>query len=400
MGRLVSIVPALACLLSLNVTAAPPRPGDPAPPLGLTRLLQAPEGQEATLESLRGRVVVLEFWYTTCMPCVSTGLPHMNRLAEAFAGRPVTFISITYESESVVGRFTERIPIRTWIGLDENRAAFKAYDVDLAPTTFIIGKDGRVVASAYPTEVTEGVLNHVLAGEPSGIDTDKSARFEAERLRADEREPEVSIAVRVLSAKPSNSELAAPISTDSLGFECFGTTVAFTLSQLTHIPERRVEDSSLADGRWLKIEARVPRAPGEAFKEADRRRRDLVVAAMEQALHLKISLVRRPTQALVVRPGPDWRTKVRPPSVRPSLMNTDGRFVGMAVPLGAVCIALSDHLDIPVVAELPADGKFDIEFSWTPGDTEDLKRAVCEQVGLELSLETREIEYVVVTKSP
>jgi len=38
--------------------------GEPAPPLRLAEILQAPEGADATWEKLRGKVVVLDFWAT------------------------------------------------------------------------------------------------------------------------------------------------------------------------------------------------------------------------------------------------------------------------------------------------------------------------------------------------
>lgn len=68
--------------------------GGPAPELELLKLLQAPEGIKIDSNSLKGKVVVLEFWATWCAPCI-VAMPHLNELADKFKDRPVRFISIT-----------------------------------------------------------------------------------------------------------------------------------------------------------------------------------------------------------------------------------------------------------------------------------------------------------------
>ena len=47
------------------------------------------------LDSLKGKVVVLEFWTTWCGPCVAA-IPHLNELSEKYADKPVQFIAISF----------------------------------------------------------------------------------------------------------------------------------------------------------------------------------------------------------------------------------------------------------------------------------------------------------------
>src|SRR5215475_12511717 len=72
------------------------RLGDPAPPLNLAEVLQAPKDANTTWESLRGKVVVLDFWATWCGPCVAS-IPHWNELSQKFRDQPVVFLAISDE---------------------------------------------------------------------------------------------------------------------------------------------------------------------------------------------------------------------------------------------------------------------------------------------------------------
>src|ERR1700744_6269930 len=78
------------CLVVFSLQASSnggPKIGDAPPLLGATDLLQAPPGATFDATSLRGTVVVLEFWATWCGPCVAA-IPHLNELADQFKDKP------------------------------------------------------------------------------------------------------------------------------------------------------------------------------------------------------------------------------------------------------------------------------------------------------------------------
>src|SRR5271156_1919427 len=81
-----------------------PAKGTPAPPLTTIKLLQAPTGARTDWNSLRGKVVVLEFWAPWCAPCIAS-LPHLNQLVEALDPARFQFISIDDEDPKVVQTF-------------------------------------------------------------------------------------------------------------------------------------------------------------------------------------------------------------------------------------------------------------------------------------------------------
>ena len=139
--------------------------GGPAPQLALSGLLNAPVRELKSLEELKDKVVVLEFWATWCEPCVES-IPHLNALAEKFRDKPVVFIAVTDETSADVSEFMKRTPVKSWVAPDAPASAFRSYRVFGLPHTVLIGRDLKVAAVTYPTQVTEAVINDMLDGRP------------------------------------------------------------------------------------------------------------------------------------------------------------------------------------------------------------------------------------------
>lgn len=154
---------AFAALLSAPALAEPAI-GERSPELGIEELLNAPEGAEATLDALKGKFVVLEFWATWCGPCVGA-IPHLNGLHEAYKDRFV-FVSVTDEDRATVEDFQEDKPvIANWIGIDADRSLFEAYGVRGIPRTVVLDHNGRVVFKGGPHQLTPEQLDAFLDGE-------------------------------------------------------------------------------------------------------------------------------------------------------------------------------------------------------------------------------------------
>ena len=141
------------------------KPKLPAPDASIGTLLQAPHASIASLKEFRGEVVVLEFWATWCGPCVEL-LPHMNKMVEAFAGRPVRFISVTDETREPVEAFLKTHPMKAWIGLDPEGAVFKAFGVTSRPEVFVIDPYGRIWIKIHPSFLYKSDIEAALSAPP------------------------------------------------------------------------------------------------------------------------------------------------------------------------------------------------------------------------------------------
>ena len=155
----------------VRATEAPPelpKVGEPAPALSFANLLQAPVGTKVDWASLRGKVIVLEFWATWCGPCIQW-LQHLNKIEEKFHDKPIVFISITDEDELIVTRFLKKNTMRGWIGLDLDRSVNRSYGIRLLPTTVIVGPDGNLAGWTHPSALVDNpeMLLEVLAGKES-----------------------------------------------------------------------------------------------------------------------------------------------------------------------------------------------------------------------------------------
>jgi thiol-disulfide isomerase/thioredoxin len=112
----------------------------PVPPLKLVDL----NGQQWQLESLRGKVVLLNFWASWCAPCVDE-LPALNELAASpAAGSDLVVLGVNYkESADTIARFSQAHPFRYPILRDKSGDAFKAWTNGVMPTTVLIDRTGR-----------------------------------------------------------------------------------------------------------------------------------------------------------------------------------------------------------------------------------------------------------------
>jgi thiol-disulfide isomerase/thioredoxin len=122
----------------------PVRSGQQAPGFTLPRA----DGQpgQVSLASLRGRVVVLDFWATWCPPCKAM-MPTLEALNTEWKDRGVTFVGVNSDGgiapEDLRAFLTEH-GVSYAVVADDEGVANRLYKVRALPTMFIVGKDGHL----------------------------------------------------------------------------------------------------------------------------------------------------------------------------------------------------------------------------------------------------------------
>ncbi len=167
-----------AILVSASISVAgrwdglrPRVAGDAAPSFVLPEITDGGRlGRPLSLGSLRGRVVVVDFWATWCTPC-RTSMPRLESIASAFPKSDVALLSINIE-----GR--------------EKTAAAKAMAQELNPSAVVLSDGGRVADLYSVTTIPhllvidrEGRIAWVHRGGLSGR-TGAELAEEIERLRS------------------------------------------------------------------------------------------------------------------------------------------------------------------------------------------------------------------------
>jgi thiol-disulfide isomerase/thioredoxin len=108
------------------------------------------EGREHDLAGLRGKVVLINFWATWCPPC-RREMPSMERLSQALKGEPFAVLAVDVgEDADTIESFTSQleIPPTFPILLDTRGRSLRAWNIAGLPTTFLVDRQGNIVASA------------------------------------------------------------------------------------------------------------------------------------------------------------------------------------------------------------------------------------------------------------
>ncbi len=102
---------------------------------------------EVSLEQLSGKVVYLDFWASWCEPCRKS-FPWMNELHNQFSDSGLVVIAVNVDRDrDKADKFLEKNPADFMIGFDSGGTLAKAYDVKGMPSTYIIDRQGQLVAS-------------------------------------------------------------------------------------------------------------------------------------------------------------------------------------------------------------------------------------------------------------
>ncbi|MCQ9615575.1 TlpA family protein disulfide reductase [Paenalcaligenes niemegkensis] len=127
------------------------------------------DGDDITLQSLKGNVVFLKFWATDCTTCVAQ-MPDTAQYHTDYADKGLSVIAVAMKHDPVnyVRNFTESRQLPFTVALDSDGSVAKAFDdVRLTPTAFLIDRQGHIVrryVGNYDKQTFINTLEKALAG--------------------------------------------------------------------------------------------------------------------------------------------------------------------------------------------------------------------------------------------
>ena len=112
------------------------------------------DGDTSSLSQYRGQVVLLNFWATWCPPCVHE-MPSMERIYQDLRARGFVVLGVSVDvdpgepdaqgrSQGIVREYVDRLGVTFPILLDPNGTVEDVFNVSGLPTTYVIGRDGRI----------------------------------------------------------------------------------------------------------------------------------------------------------------------------------------------------------------------------------------------------------------
>jgi peroxiredoxin len=105
------------------------------------------KGADWSLQNLRGKVVLVNFWATWCPPCRKE-MPDMEALYQRFGPRGLVILGISDEEAPTVQKFLAEQKYTYPILLDPGRKVTQLFGVEGIPNSFLYGRDGKLVAVA------------------------------------------------------------------------------------------------------------------------------------------------------------------------------------------------------------------------------------------------------------
>ena len=129
----------LTLLFSINSTSQNlQKIGTKAPNFKLWML----DGTKLTNADISGKVVVFKFWFTTCMPCL-TSMPKLNKLVEEFKEtKDVLFIAPALDRKVVINKLLAVHPFNFKIGYSAIDVSRKFNLKQVYPSYFIVDRNG------------------------------------------------------------------------------------------------------------------------------------------------------------------------------------------------------------------------------------------------------------------
>lgn len=105
-----------------------------------------PTGQDFDLADYRGKVVILDFWASWCVPC-RRSFPWLNAMNTKYAHDGLVIIGINVDREPAsAAEFLQKYPASFQISYDTKGVLAKEFGVQAMPSSFVIGRDGQINA--------------------------------------------------------------------------------------------------------------------------------------------------------------------------------------------------------------------------------------------------------------
>jgi len=358
----------------------------PTPAISVDKL-RSPDGSPVDLKSLRGKLVVLNFWASWCAPCVEA-VPHLNDLAAKFQRKDVQFVVITPERESEIKAFLQKKPLQTWVGIDPDQSTFDAYHVTTIPRTVIINRNGYVAGTTAPTLVTARIIDALLAGDE--ITIPHGAPSQSVVAIKDRKEPAHVRPMYQMLIKQMEKHRGTFTDEDGI-WRGEAVTLKDALALAYDVTPSRIASRSPLSKRGYQIIVAAP----EGYPDM---RAAMLRNALKETFDLVVSRETVDKETFVLSAPDPKALKIRKTSSEDQPVK--GREAGRVTARNRTITALASQLEAalgkPVLDDTGLKGKYDWDLTFDAGKPTSIVQAVEAALGLKLTPVKRTVEVLVV----
>lgn len=113
-------------------------------------------GNSYSIKNLKGKIIVMNFWFISCKPCVME-IPELNKLVEKNKGKEIVFLGFALDKKPALQYFLQKTPFNYTI-IPECVKISKTYEVYSYPTNIVIDKNSKITyftSGLCPTTVSD-----------------------------------------------------------------------------------------------------------------------------------------------------------------------------------------------------------------------------------------------------
>ena len=203
MNRLVKVLPVLFLLACGSLRAAV-QVGDK-----LHLFLTTTNGMRITTPELKGHLLVVDFWATWCHPCMME-VPHIVKIYKKYHGDGVGFVGVSLDDDlgqlQSVAKAHGIVWPQVFQGQDWQDPIARAWGVRAIPVTFLLGPDGKVLWTGYPTGLGDAIVA-ALKKYPTQVLLDqKLLKTISAATQILQKKHNYRLALKMLAALPAKME--------------------------------------------------------------------------------------------------------------------------------------------------------------------------------------------------
>jgi len=155
------LLSAFVFTMGCTITQAQPKAGEKAPDIAIANA----QGKTVKLSSLKGKVVLIDFWASWCGPC-REAMPGLRNLYAAYKAKGFEIYGISLDKKKQDWTKAIAEDKSNWIQVNEpggwETPTARKWNIEKLPSSFLLDKEGKIVAVDLREQQLQDTLQKLL----------------------------------------------------------------------------------------------------------------------------------------------------------------------------------------------------------------------------------------------